>query len=59
MELPLHEVTQLLHAWSEGEQGALESRGRGMVSPETVLRDWKLARSWLRRELTRESSDGG
>ena len=24
------------------------------VSPETVLRDWKLARSWLRRELTHE-----
>lgn len=24
------------------------------VSPETVLRDWKLARSWLRRELSKE-----
>jgi RNA polymerase sigma factor (TIGR02999 family) len=22
-----------------------------MVSPETVMRDWKLARAWLRREL--------
>jgi DNA-directed RNA polymerase specialized sigma24 family protein len=21
------------------------------VSPETVMRDWKLARAWLRREL--------
>lgn len=25
------------------------------VSEETVQRDWKLAKSWLRRELTRES----
>jgi len=24
-----------------------------MVSPETVMRDWKLARTWLRRELRR------
>jgi RNA polymerase sigma factor (TIGR02999 family) len=23
------------------------------ISPETVLRDWKFAKSWLRRELTR------
>jgi hypothetical protein len=23
------------------------------VSQETVLRDWKLAKSWLRRELSR------
>jgi RNA polymerase sigma factor (TIGR02999 family) len=26
------------------------------VSEETVLRDWKLAKSWLRRELSREPS---
>jgi RNA polymerase sigma factor (TIGR02999 family) len=26
------------------------------VSPPTVLRDWKLARSWLRREMTRENT---
>ena len=25
------------------------------VSPETVKRDWKLAKAWLRRELRRES----
>jgi RNA polymerase sigma factor (sigma-70 family) len=23
------------------------------ISPETVMRDWKLARAWLRRELRR------
>ena len=28
------------------------------VSPETVTRDWKLARSWLRRELRWESQSG-
>jgi RNA polymerase sigma factor (TIGR02999 family) len=27
------------------------------VSPDTVLRDWKLARSWLRRELSKEKSN--
>jgi len=28
------------------------------VSPETVLRDWKLAKSWLRRELRKEQQSG-
>lgn len=28
------------------------------VSPETVHRDWRLAKSWLRRELQREPPDG-
>jgi len=28
------------------------------VSPETVTRDWRLARSWLRRELRWESQSG-
>lgn len=28
------------------------------VSPETVLRDWKLAKSWLLHELSRENRDG-
>jgi RNA polymerase sigma factor (TIGR02999 family) len=28
------------------------------VSEETVQRDWKLAKSWLRRELTRGTDDG-
>jgi RNA polymerase sigma factor (TIGR02999 family) len=42
--------------------GGLSAKETGevlKVSPETVLRDWKLAKSWLRRELTREKSDGG
>ena len=28
------------------------------VSPDTVVRDWKLAKAWLLRELSRGSSDG-
>jgi len=28
------------------------------VSPETVMRDWKLAKSWLRRELRGENKSG-
>jgi RNA polymerase sigma factor (TIGR02999 family) len=28
------------------------------ISPETVMRDWKLARAWLRRELQRTTSHG-
>jgi RNA polymerase sigma factor (TIGR02999 family) len=28
------------------------------ISPETVQRDWKMARSWLRRELTRRRENG-
>jgi RNA polymerase sigma factor (TIGR02999 family) len=28
------------------------------VSSETVLRDWKFAKSWLRRELSKEKSTG-
>jgi RNA polymerase sigma factor (sigma-70 family) len=28
------------------------------ISPETVQRDWKLAKSWLRRELSREHAGG-
>lgn len=29
------------------------------VSPQTVLRDWKLAKTWLLRELSREACDAG
>jgi RNA polymerase sigma factor (TIGR02999 family) len=29
------------------------------VSPETVMRDWKLARAWLQRELRRGAGPGG
>ena len=28
------------------------------VSPETVMRDWKFAKSWLRRELSKEKPVG-
>lgn len=28
------------------------------VSPETVMRDWKLAKAWLRREMKRGRHDG-
>jgi DNA-directed RNA polymerase specialized sigma24 family protein len=28
------------------------------VSPDTVVRDWKLAKAWLLRELTQERLDG-
>jgi RNA polymerase sigma factor (TIGR02999 family) len=28
------------------------------VSPETVMRDWKLAKAWLLRELSKEQLDG-
>ena len=27
------------------------------VSPDTVLRDWRLAKLWLLRELSREGED--
>jgi RNA polymerase sigma factor (sigma-70 family) len=42
--------------------GGLSAKETGevlKVSIETVLRDWKLAKSWLRRELSNEKSDGG
>jgi RNA polymerase sigma factor (TIGR02999 family) len=28
------------------------------ISPETVMRDWKFAKVWLHRELSKEKSDG-
>jgi RNA polymerase sigma factor (TIGR02999 family) len=28
------------------------------VSPETVMRDWRLAKAWLLRELSRETPNG-
>jgi RNA polymerase sigma factor (TIGR02999 family) len=34
-----------------------ETAGVLKVSPETVMRDWKLARAWLRRELQRPDRD--
>jgi RNA polymerase sigma factor (TIGR02999 family) len=35
-----------------------ETAGALAVSEETVLRDWRLAKSWLRRELGKEASRG-
>ena len=29
------------------------------VSPDTVVRDWKLAKAWLLRELSQESLNAG
>ena len=32
---------------------SVEETGQALhVSPQTVMRDWKLARAWLARELT-------
>jgi len=28
------------------------------ISPDTVVRDWKLAKAWLLRELSQENLDG-
>jgi len=53
MERSGHQVTQLLKAWSEGEPTAILK-----LSPETVKRDWKFAKSWLRHELSREKQSG-
>jgi RNA polymerase sigma factor (TIGR02999 family) len=41
--------------------GGLSARETGEVlkiSEETALREWKIAKGWLRRELTKEHSDG-
>ena len=35
-----------------------ETAGVLKVSPETVLRDWRLSRVWLFRALSAEASDG-
>jgi len=41
-----------------GGLSAMETAEVLKVSEETVLRDWKLAKSWLRRELRRERAHG-
>ena len=54
------EVTALLHAWMAGENDALDR----LMAPvqaalvnqvETVARDWRNAKLWLRREIGREA----
>ena len=35
-----------------------ETAGALKVSSETVLRDWKFAKSWLRRKLSKEKAVG-
>ena len=44
-------LTQLLSAWSNGDKAALEQL-MPMVSPNTVLREWRIAKAWLHRELS-------
>jgi RNA polymerase sigma factor (TIGR02999 family) len=39
-----------------GGMTADEIAGALQVSPETVARDWKLAKAWLQRELSREAA---
>jgi len=39
-----------------GGMTADEIAGALQVSPETVARDWKLAKAWLQRELSREGA---
>jgi DNA-directed RNA polymerase specialized sigma24 family protein len=75
-ETPAHDITQLLQAWSEGDECAIDARrsrvvelrfsgGLSMeetaevlkVSPETVMRDWKVAKAWLGRALSGEKRD--
>ena len=38
-----------------GGLGVQETAEVLKISPETVMRDWKFARSWLRRELSKEA----
>ena len=59
----LHEAMEALATFDERKSQVVELRFFGglsveetaevlQVSPETVMRDWKLARAWLHRELT-------
>jgi hypothetical protein len=44
-DVRIHDVTALLIEWRGGDPGAMD--------PETVMRDWKCAKNWLLRELSR------
>ena len=67
--LTLHDALEALAALDPRRSKVVELRFFGgldvketaaalNVSPETVMRDWKLARAWLRRELQRATSHG-
>jgi RNA polymerase sigma factor (sigma-70 family) len=60
----LHEALSALAEFDERRSRVVELRFFGglsveetaavlRISPETVMRDWKLARTWLRREMRR------
>ncbi len=62
--VPLDEALSALAKFDERRSQVVELRFFGgltveetaavlRISPETVMRDWKLARTWLRRELRR------
>ena len=44
-DVRIHDVTALLIEWRAGDPGAMD--------PDTVMRDWKFAKNWLLRELSR------
>jgi hypothetical protein len=52
------QVTRPLKAWSLGQDAALADETAEVlkVSPDTALRDWKLAKSWLAREMGRAAA---
>ena len=65
----LDDALKILHAQDPRKGQVVELRFFGglsveetaavlKVSPETVTRDWRLARSWLRRELRKERQSG-
>jgi RNA polymerase sigma factor (sigma-70 family) len=66
----LDEALQSLAAIDERKSRVVELRFFGglsveetaevlKVSPETVMRDWKLAKVWLMREISGEKNDRG
>jgi RNA polymerase sigma-70 factor, ECF subfamily len=65
----LNDALQTLAAMDERKSRVVELRFFGglsvketaevlQISPETVMRDWKFAKVWLHRELSKEKSDG-
>jgi len=68
--LTLDDALQALAAFDERKSRVIELRFFGglsveetatvlKVSPETVMRDWRLAKAWLVRELSGEQLEGG